>query len=230
MWGNLQRMKIWNQWTYLQDFLLLILTGNLLRDKKHKFEQLLEDQKLSKLCSDAGLKIVEKGQSEETSRLRGGWILGNTKIGPDLVVKVCLHQGCYDVEIVIESLFRDRTVYWVRIVNGINKYVTETSETISLENVEHRVTGKLVAKAKPRPMLTVTLSPISILGRERNWVDIDPERFRQDCFTVSKVMIRLLRHDPSIPQEDDGAARYEDTVEKSRQSSMALRNDQLTIG
>ena len=67
-WCNLQQMKIWNQWKDLQIFLLMILTptrsckGNLLRDYEHKFEQLAEDQKLSKLCSDAGLKIVEKGQ------------------------------------------------------------------------------------------------------------------------------------------------------------------------
>ena len=32
--------------------------GNLLQDFEHKFEQLPEDQKLSKLCCDAGLKIV----------------------------------------------------------------------------------------------------------------------------------------------------------------------------
>ena len=36
------------------------LQGNLLQDSEHKCEQLPEDQKLSKLCSDAGLKIVEK--------------------------------------------------------------------------------------------------------------------------------------------------------------------------
>ena len=99
-----------------------------------------------------------------------GWILGSTKIGPVLDVKVCLHQKVYGVEIMVESLFRDRTVSWVRIVNGINKYVTETSETISLENVEHRVTGKPVAKAKPQPKPTVTLSPISVPVRERNWI------------------------------------------------------------
>ena len=62
-----------------------------------------------------------------------GWILGNTKIGPVLDVKVCFHQKRYGIEIMIESLSRDRTVSWVRIVNGINKYVTETSETIALE-------------------------------------------------------------------------------------------------
>ena len=36
--------------------------GNLLQDYEHKFEQLPEDQKLSQLCCDAGLKIVERGQ------------------------------------------------------------------------------------------------------------------------------------------------------------------------
>ena len=185
----------------------------MLRDYEHKFEQLPAVQKLSKLCSDTGLKIVEKGQffitldeeeegpdemknlcreytllrSEEASRVRG-WILGNTKIGLVLDVKVCFHRKSYGI--VVESLFRNRTVSWVRIVNGIDKYVTETSETMSFENVDHRVAGNSVAMAKPRPKPTVTLSPIPIPVRERNWIDINPERFRQDCFTVSKAMIR----------------------------------------
>ena len=59
----------------------------------------------------------------------------------------------------------------------------------------------------------MTLSPLSIPVRERNWIDINPERFRQDCFTVSKAMIRLLRHDPSIAREDDGAVRFDDNME-----------------
>ena len=103
-------------------------------------------------------------------------------------------------------------------MNGINKCVTETSETISLENVEHRATGKPVAKAKPRPKLVVTLSPISIPVREREWIDINLERFRQYCFTASKFMIRLLRHDDTVHRQDDGAARFDDLAElfKSR--------------
>ena len=72
------------------------------------------------------------------------------------------------------TLFRDRTVSRFRIVNGINKYVTKTSETISLDSVEHRVTRKPVAKAKPQPKPTVTLSPISIPVRERNWMNLNP--------------------------------------------------------
>ena len=155
--------------------------GNLLREYEQKFAELPEDQKLTKLCSDAGFsKNIEKRQffitldeegpgdtktscreytlprSEETSRVRG-WIRGNTKIGPVLDVKVCFHHGRYGVEVMIESLFRDRTVSWVRIVNGINKYVTETSEEIPDARVENGCTVKLVAKAKPRPKPIFTL-------------------------------------------------------------------------
>ena len=47
-------------------------------------------------------------RSEEASRVRG-WILGNTKIGPVLDVKVCLHQKRYGIEIMVESLLRDNS-------------------------------------------------------------------------------------------------------------------------
>ena len=84
------------------------LQGNLLRDYERKFGQLREDLKLSKLCSDAGLKIVEKRhffitldeeerpdemksicrektlpRNEEVSWERR-WILRNTKNWPGL--------------------------------------------------------------------------------------------------------------------------------------------------
>ena len=93
------------------------LQGNLLQDYERKFKQLPEDQKLSKLCCDAGLKIVEKGQffiildeeegpnemknlyreytlprSEKASRARREKKSELQKIGPVLDVKVCLHQ------------------------------------------------------------------------------------------------------------------------------------------
>ena len=156
-------------------------------------------------------------RSEETSRV-GGWIRGNTKIGPVLDVKVCYHQGRYGVETMIESLFRDWTVSWVRIVNGINKYVTETSEEILVASVENRGTGKLVVKAEPRPKPIVPLSLVSIPYRERKWTDVDPAKFSQVYFEVSKFMIRLLRHDDTLRREHDGAVRFDDLTElfKSR--------------
>ena len=138
----------------------------------------------------------------------------NTKIGPVLDVNVCYHQGRYSVEIMIESLFRDRTVSWVRIVNGINKYVTETSGEILVANVENRGAGKPLAKAKPRPKPTLTLTLVSIPHRERKWTDVDPGKYSQGCFEVSKFMIRLLRHCDTVHRENDGAVIFDDLAEK----------------
>ena len=188
--------------------------GNLVPDCERKFEQLLDDQKLSKLCSDAGLKIVEKGQffitldgqegpnemknlcrectlpqNEKASRAKG-WILGDTKIGPVLDVKVRLHQDRYGIEMLIESLFRDGTASWVRIVNGINKFVTETSETISLANAEHRAAGRPVAKGRPRPKPAVTLSSISVPLREKRMYR------RQSREISSRLFCGVKSHDP----------------------------------
>ena len=70
------------------------------------------------------------------------------------------------IEMLIESVFRDGKALRVRIVNGINKNVTETSETISLDNASYRATGRPVAKARPRLKPAVTLSSISIPLRE----------------------------------------------------------------
>ena len=97
----------------------------------------------------------------------GGFV--ETRKSAQSWMKVCYHQRRYGVEITIESLFRDRTVSWVRIVNGIFKYVTEASEEIPVASVENRRAGKPVAKAKPRPKPTLTLTPVSIPYRERKW-------------------------------------------------------------
>ena len=100
--------------------------GNLLCEHEQKFADLPEQEKLTKLCSNAGFsKNIEKGQffitldddtldklmgscreytlarSDESSQVKG-WIRGNTKIGPVLEVKVCYHQGRYGVELKIE--------------------------------------------------------------------------------------------------------------------------------
>ena len=143
-----------------------------------------------------------------------GWIRVNTKIGPVLDVKVCYHQGRYGVEIMIESLFRNRTVSWVRIVNGINKYVTERSEEIPVASVENRGARIPLAKAKPRPKPTLTLTLVSIPYRERKWIDVDPGKYSQGCFEVSKFMIRLLRHCDTVYRENDEPVIFDDLAEK----------------
>ena len=40
------------------------------------------------------------------------------------------------------------------------------------------------------------------------------EDYDNECFFVSKAMIRLIRHDQNIPRETDGAVKCEDIVEE----------------
>ena len=143
--------------------------GNLLREYEQKFAELPEQEKLTRLCSNASFsKAFEKGQffitldddaldslkgscrektlprSDESSQVEG-WIRGNTKIGAVLDVMVCYRPGRYGVEIMIESLFRDRTISWVRIVNGIfsKKKLPKRQKRFLLEVLGKAVQGNL---------------------------------------------------------------------------------------
>ena len=106
----------------------------LLQQYGERIEKLSQQDKLSKLCMDAGfLSVVEIGQyfmtkdtaessqfhtvacreytfpgEEETSQPKG-WIQGNTKIGPVLEDATNYLYGKYGVEIRIWSLNRDNT-------------------------------------------------------------------------------------------------------------------------
>ena len=62
------------------------------------------------------------------TRVRG-WIRKNTRIGPVLNIRVCYRDDRYSIEVQIPSLFQDHIVSWVRIVNGVDKNVTESMLT-----------------------------------------------------------------------------------------------------
>ena len=185
---------------------------NLLREYEQKFANLPEHLQLIKICSSAGLaKTVEKGQyfttldDTELDRLKGscreytlprsdqssqvkGWIRGNTEIIPVLYVMVCYHQGRYGVAIMIESLVGDKTCSWVRIVSGISKYVTATSEENHVESIVEKSPGKFSSKARPRQTSNSMLSPVPIPCRERNWIDVESGSCDQSCLEVLKLI------------------------------------------
>ena len=122
----------------------------LLQQFEERIEKLSQQDRLSKLCMDAGfLNVVENGQyfmtkdtgdltqfhavacreytlprDDEASQPRG-WIQGNTKIGPVLEVTTSYLHGKYGVEIRIMSLSRDNTDSWVRISHGSNEFVMD---------------------------------------------------------------------------------------------------------
>ena len=76
-----------------------------------------------------------------------GWIRKDTRIGPVLNITVCYHDDRYSIEVQIPSLFQDRTASPVIIVNGVDKYVTESMLTKEEEDI---VSEKPIAKLRAK--------------------------------------------------------------------------------
>ena len=96
---------------------------------------------------------------------------------------------------------------------------TNTSEEIPIENVDLFIsTRKLVARVKPKPI------------RERKWIDLDPQPFDHSCFEVSKFMTRTLRHESSIPREEDGAVSIDDLIEDLKENCFYFSMDSQNFG
>ena len=87
-------------------------------------------------------------------------------------MKVCCRDERYSIEVQVPSLFQDNTVSWVRIVNGVDKHVTESMPTTK----EDIASVKPVAKERPRLKPTVTLTSVSIPVLDRKWIDIETQR------------------------------------------------------
>ena len=112
-----------------------------------------ERERMQHLCREYTMP-----RSEKKTRAKG-WILKNTRIGPVLDIKVCRHDDRYNIEVQIPSLFQGSTVSWVRMVNGVDKYVTESMLTMKEEET---ASGEPITKARPRQKPTVTLTSVSL--------------------------------------------------------------------
>ena len=140
----------------------------LLQQYEERIERLSQQDRLSKICVDAGfLNVVEIGQyfmtkdageqfhavacreytlpREDGSSQPRGWIQGNTKIGPVLEVTTSCLCGKHGVEIRIWSLSEDNTHSWVRFSHGSNKFVMDSNnndtEIPEDQPEEHVTTG-----------------------------------------------------------------------------------------
>ena len=172
--------------------------GNLVQEYEQRFEKLSEDQKLSKLWSGAGLRLVESEQlfyalpspreegnqsscreytmprDQEGSRIKG-WIQSNVRFGPAQGLKsfaTTTEETASKFR--VPSLFQDQPVSWIRKVNGIDKFVREAMPI----QEEERASVKPAAKAKP----ILKTSSIPALHQRRgtpnvttlHWVDGSP--------------------------------------------------------
>ena len=179
-----------------------------------RFERLPEDQKLSKLCSEAVLNLVEIGQffhalpspdepktrslcreyallRDEKENCAKGWIRSNERFGFVLDIKVCKTIGGYGVELKVPSLFEDQTTSWIKIVSGVEKYVREAMPIQEGEEAS----GRTAAKAKPILKPSSTSNPNFILMKERKSIDIGVQRsWGPYCFQMVKFITQLLGH------------------------------------
>ena len=132
-------------------------------------------------------------------------------------IKVCRCDERYNIEVQVPSLFQDRTASWVRIVIGVDKYVTES---MLIKEEDDMASGKPIAEARPRQKPTVTLTSVSIPGRDRKWINIETQRSHdRKSFEVSKAITRLLRHDQTVPIGIDGAIHCNDSMEECRRKN-----------
>ena len=87
------------------------------------------------------------------------------------------------MEIRIESVNEDNSHSWVRISDGLNKWVTDLidkeydddeQETSTTKTEVFAFASRSKAKAKPRRPSTACSSPRTIPILERTWIDIEP--------------------------------------------------------
>ena len=81
---------------------------------------------------------------QEGTRING-WIQRNVRFGPVSDIKVRTRFGRCSIEVQVLSLFKDQTVSWIRIVNGIDKFVREAMPI----QEEEKAAVKPAAEAKP---------------------------------------------------------------------------------
>ena len=152
----------------------------------HKIQ---EDQKLSKLCSEAGSNLVEVGQffyalpSPKEPKIRSlcrethypemkRQIVqkGGSKAMHDSALsrkyKFAKH-GRDSVEVKVPSLFEDQTTSWIRIVNGVENIVREAMPIQEGEEAS----GRPAAKAKPILKPASTSDPNFIPMKDWRWID-----------------------------------------------------------
>ena len=131
---------------------------------KRQYVTTLDDDQLERL--NGSCREYTLPRSDEQSQVKG-WIRGNTKIGSVLEVKVCHHQGRYEIE------NQNRISIWCQ---KLFCYVTTTSEEIHVTSVEEGgIQGDLLRR--PRQTSKLTLFLVSAPYRERKWIDMEPRKF-----------------------------------------------------
>ena len=189
--------------------------GNLLQAYEQRFEKLSEDQKLSSKLDNSSMPFRRQEEKQITlcaenircleikkgTRIKG-WIQSNVRFGPFFDIKVCNHTRRYSIDVQVQSLFQDQTVSWIRIVNGIDKFVREA---IPIQE-EAKDSGKPAAKARPI-LKSSSISDVNFIpiGREK-WMDIETQESNDPCFSCGQ----------KVHREGDGAVHSDQVIDECK--------------
>ena len=182
---------------------------NSLQKYKERVERLSQQDRVIKICTDAGFLItVDVGQyfmtkdteefsqftepmtcreytlpRDENSTDPKGWIRWNTKIGPVLEVTTRYLQGKYGVETRIASVNKDNSHSWVRISHGLNKLVTDLINKEYDDNEQETSDTKTEAFALKTDVLAFAT---------RSKAKAKPRRPTSTCSSTRTVPIREM--------------------------------------
>ena len=112
-------------------------------------------------------------RNEKETHIRG-WIFKNTRIDRILNIKFAIMMNYTVSNFKFHTYFK-KIPFPGSIVNGVDKYVTESMPTAKEEDIP---SAKPMAKARVRKKPQVTLTSVSILVRDRKWIDIETQRSR----------------------------------------------------
>ena len=132
-------------------------------------------------------------------------------------MKVCNHCGRCSIEVQVQSLFKDRTESWIKIVNGIDKFVREAMPI----QEEEKASVKPVERARPILKPSSTSGWDSTPMNQRQWIDIERQESKDPyCFQVSRFITRFLRHNQKVYREYDGAVHYDQVVDDCKKKTI----------
>ena len=112
-------------------------------------------------------------------------------------MKVCKTIGRYSVEVKVPSLFEDQTTSWIRIVNGVEKYVREAMPIQEEERASTRCKGETIFE-------TVINRQLELYSDETEKMDRHWSEKIQGHFQMPKFITQLLRHEEVGREEDAG--------------------------
>ena len=88
----------------------------------------------------------------------------------------------------MNSLFGDGTWSLGDDREGVNIFVTETTEETQENHIDDVGQGELVAKAKPKQtsMPTTSSPTITLTYHQREWIDVEPGQYDEKLFRSVK--------------------------------------------